>query len=281
MKSASLLIVVFMSFAFSQTCYGQAPNIDVSGAASEFISNNETATFVVTGITVQGIVDTMKATVHTSSVRSISEEYTRYKPIADSITFTREGMVTVYLHLDGKLPLPDDSIRGSVRLSVAASMWNGQEWQGAVSEKFSVPIANMPIPKPAILPTSSGKRTAKIRWDSAEVVLFEFRVRPRDGDSVDAMEDIRQILLDTVIVGVKANTVATTNGQPLQLWPALRLIPSKKPTGEWFQVVSSVPPVAPAFRMVQGAIALNIKARSKHRGSKSGWRIFTAEVHVQ
>lgn len=257
----------------------QAPVLDVRRAAAEFISNDTTAGFVVRAITVSGHVDTMKATIHTSSARSVSEEYSRYKPICDSVTWNDSGEVFVFLHLDGKLPLPEDSVRGAVRLSVAASHWNGEEWQGTVSEKFSVAIANVEVPKPLISPLPTNPKTAPIRWEENEVWLGDFVVRLRDPDSVDKMDDVREIVLDSVAVQVVNGQIRIESTD--QLVPiSVRLVAEPR---NRYKLIGKIDAAVPKkFQsQVVGSVKMILKARSRHRNVQSKWRTLTTEVKVQ
>lgn len=169
----------------------------MDSAKAEFISSNDNPAFCIRKIFVSGNVDTMKASVKSSSMRAIGSDYARYKPVVDSVIWQSIGAdrseAIVYLHLDGKvLPLPEDSIRGVVRLTVSAAVWDGTDWLASSSEMFNVRVANLAIPRPRIAGTPvckplnqtlSGITPIAVQIDGLRIVV------PNEG--VESIPEIR------------------------------------------------------------------------------------------
>lgn len=195
-----------------------APLIDVKGAVSEFISDDEIPQFVIRGIVVTGRIDTMKAVIKTSTVRALGIDYARYKPVLDKVSWmaidsTRSEMI-LSLHLDGKaIPLPPDSVRGSVRLTVSAAVWNGTDWLGTTSEAFTVPVANVSVPRPMIAAHALKVAKTPVQGGGISFIITGIRlVRPAP-DSVDRMPDVREIDFGDINATYETRSLRTMDGE--------------------------------------------------------------------
>jgi len=195
-----------------------APLIDVKGAVSEFISDDEIPQFVIRGIVVTGKIDTMKAVIKTSTVRALGSDYARYKPVLDKVAWmvldSTRSEVVLSLHLDGKaIPLPPDSVRGSVRLTVSAAVWNGADWLGTTSEAFTVPVANVTVPRPMI--AAHAMKVAKTASPSGGIgfTITGIRLVRPTPDSVDRMPDVRVIEFGDVSAVYETRSVRTMDGE--------------------------------------------------------------------
>lgn len=195
-----------------------APLIDVKGAVSEFISDDEIPHFVIRGIVVTGRIDTMKAVIKTSTVRALGSDYARYKPVLDKVAWmaldSARSEVILSLHLDGKaVPLPPDSVRGSVRLTVSAAAWNGTDWLGTTSEAFTVPVANVAVPRPMIATHTMKVAKTAAQGGSIGFTITGIRlVRPAP-DSVDRMPDVREIEFGDVSAVYESRSLRTMDGE--------------------------------------------------------------------
>ncbi|MBC8124574.1 MAG: hypothetical protein H7X70_02465, partial [Candidatus Kapabacteria bacterium] len=190
-----------------------APLINVKSAAAEFISSNDVPEFVIRKIFVTGHIDTMKAVIKTSTVRALGGEYARYKPVLDSIRWrsldSLSSEVFVWMHLEGKIvPLPTDSVRGAVRLTVSAAVWSGSDWLGTTSEAFTVPVANVDIPKPQIV-TSNVKTIRTGLLNGIQFDVTGIRLSIPSVDSIDHMPDIRTFEFDDVVATYDKKSIRT------------------------------------------------------------------------
>ena len=194
-----------------------APLINVKSAIAEFISDNESPEFVIRRIFVTGHIDTMKAVIKTSTVRALGGEYARYKPVLDSIRWrsvdSLSSEVFVWMHLEGKIiPLPSDSVRGAVRLTVSAAVWSGSDWLGTTSEAFTAPVANVDIPKPQIL-TSNMKTMRTGLLNGIQFNVTGIRLNMPSVDSLDHIPDIRTFEFDDVLVAYDKKLIRTLDRQ--------------------------------------------------------------------
>jgi hypothetical protein len=194
-----------------------APMIDVDQARAEFMSDNARPAFTIRHIYVIGAIDTLKAVIKTSSMRSLKGEYHRYKPVLDSVWAvpidSARSEVFIAVHLEGKgLPLPKDSVLGSVRLTASAAVWNGEEWLATTSQPFSVRVINWPIPRARI---DSEEMTVVRSTKAAEpnhAVINGIVIRiPRSSDSVRGLPELRTFARHDVEVTYEAGSLVTTD----------------------------------------------------------------------
>lgn len=193
-----------------------APMIDVEQAKAEFISDNARPSFTIRHIYVTGVIDTLKAVIKTSSMRSLKGEYQRYKPVLDSIWAvpidSARYEVRIAVHLEGKgLPLPKDSVMGSVRLTVSAATWNGEEWLGTTSQPFSVRVINWPIPRARIDSDEMAVVRSQKQSEPYQISINGIRIRIPRSDSVHGLPELRSFTRHDVEVGYDAGSLVTSD----------------------------------------------------------------------
>jgi hypothetical protein len=183
----------------------QSPDVDVSGARAEFISNNDRPRFAVIGIVIRGDVDTLSVIVHPSAIQSIDGKL-RYKP---KVVRTRrvDSLLEVVLELSGKgLPLPEDSVRGSARLSVrGAGNFRGSRVRFE-SKRFDVFVANAPLPS---IMLSTNDMVVDPILDNTDGIFWMRGVVLRQGsrETIADVEDIRQVHVDSIHATVVSSDV--------------------------------------------------------------------------
>lgn len=193
-----------------------APMIDVDVARAEFISDNARPAFTIRHVYVTGAIDTLKAVIKTSSMRSLKGEYQRYKPVLDSVWAvaidSARSEIRVAMHLEGKgLPLPKDSLMGSVRLTVSAAVWDGEEWLAATSQPFSVRVINWPIPRARIDSDDMTVTRSTKANEPAHAAINGVRIRIPRSDSVRGLPELRSFARHDVEVGYEAGSLVTTD----------------------------------------------------------------------
>lgn len=193
-----------------------APMIDVDQARAEFISDNARPSFTIRHVYVTGVIDTLKAVIKTSSMRSLKGEYQRYKPVLDSVWSvpldSGRSEVRVAMHLEGKgLPLPKDSLMGSVRMTVSAAVWNGEEWLGTTSQPFSVRVINWPIPRARIDSDEMTITRSTKASEPSHAVIGGIRIRIPRSDSVRGLPELRTFARHDVDVGYEAGSLVTSD----------------------------------------------------------------------
>lgn len=194
----------------------QAPMLDIDHACAEFISDNSRPTFTIRHIYATGDIDTVKAVIKTSTMRSLKGEYQRYKPVLDSVWMVQIDSarfeLRIALHLEGKgLPLPKDSLMGSVRLTVSAAVWDGQQWLGTTSQPFSVRVINWPIPRAQIDTDEMTVVRSNKPSEPQLVTISGIRVRVPRGDSVRGVPELRSFVRHDVEVGYDVGTLVTAD----------------------------------------------------------------------
>ena len=170
------LSIMVLAAAASVLSAQSAPVLRTDSIVAEFISSNARPRCVIRGIFIDGPVDTVRAALKTSTIRTTVGGYARYKPVIDSVWLEAAGSerheMMIRLRLTGqRVPLPTRGVRGVVRLTVAAAVWTGNDWASSVSEELEVPIANLEIPRPVI--TISGMTKRRVRSTPR---LLEFEV---------------------------------------------------------------------------------------------------------
>lgn len=263
-----------------------APLIGTERAVAEFISDNARPSFIVKRISVVGRVDTMKAVVKTSTVRAIKGDYSRYKPIVDSLWWKSKDSthheVFVLLHLEGQgIPLPANNVRGSVRLTVSAAYKFEGDWIATSSEAFTVPVANVEIPRPII---SQSKMEVKLGNATPRSLPFEvrgIRVLGSGKDTVDHLPEVRQFTVADVSVEYVEESLITSD-------PGLdsaRIVDvqfSVDPNGEIIINGTIQHPLSKAGKKISkletATISINVRARLNHRGNKGLARTRTIDI---
>jgi len=245
----------------------QSPDVDVSHAQAEFISNDDKPQFAVVGIVVHGDVDTLNVVVHPSAIQSLDGKY-RYKPKVVETT-RLDSHITIVLELSGKgIPLPDDSVRGVVRLSVrGAGTFRGSRVRFE-SKRFELFVANAPLSNPVII-------TNNVQVDPiSDNLTGEFKmrgvlVRWPTKESIDEVEDIREIRIDSVYARAVSVDIGPAVGAQrykslLSLFPA-KLVPGSSNEYEFtFKLVGGRFPLAKG--QVKGSAELEIGVVYSHGG---------------
>lgn len=216
--SIQSLFVVFVVLIASQThvLAQSAPQVVTDSIVAEFISSNAKPRCVIRGVVVHGRVDTVKATLRTSTIRSTAGSYARYKPMIDSVWLEPRGVdrheMMIRVRLTGqKIPLPTRSVRGVLRLMVAAAVWTGNDWASSASEELEVPIANVDIPRPII--TVSSMKVQRTR-STPRVLDFEISgigVTIPAAETVAGRRDIRQFEVDVVSATIEDSSLVTSD----------------------------------------------------------------------
>ena len=265
MKHIVVALVLFAA-AFALRAQ-QSPDVDISNATAEFISNPEKPQFAVVGIVVKGEVDTLGVVVHPSAIQSLDGKY-RYKPKVVSIRRIDSHLVIV-LELSGKgIPLPDDSVRGSARLSVrGAGNLRGSRVRFE-SKRFDVFVANAPLPNAMII-------TNDIQVDPIfdnTTGIFHVRgvfVRWSNREAIDNELDRREIVIDSVyahVLGVEVGEVGGTNRYSSVLGiSSAKLLPGAVPEYELaFRVAGGKFPLRKG--LVKGSVELELGVVYSHGG---------------
>lgn len=263
----------------------QAPIIDVRSAVAEFISDDEIPNFSIRGIFVSGKVDTMKAVIKTSTVRALGSEYARYKPVLDKVSWyaldSSLSEVVISMHLEGKvLPLPSDSVRGSVRLTVSAATWSGTDWLGTSSESFVVPIVNAAVPKPIITAHDLKVIRSSAGGPFPSFSINGLRVSIPTSDSIDHVPDVRVLELGDVSVTYDRKSLRTLDRERdakrditliSELMTDGTVVLSGSLTGQ---------PLPSAAIGATFSFSVTIKSRLRHRHVPSPFRVRTVQVVV-
>lgn len=245
----------------------QSPDVDVSNATAEFISNPDNPQFAVVGIVLKGDVDTVDVAIHPSAIKTIDGKY-RYKPKVVSIKRVDSHLVIV-LKLSGKgIPLPDDSVRGYARLSVrGAGNFKGSRVRFE-SKRFVVFVANAPLPNAMII-------TKDIQVDPIfdnNAGIFRVRgvfLRWSNRDDIRDVSDTRTITIDSVyarVIGVEVGEVGGTNrySSVVGLAPA-KLLPGATPEYEFtFRIAGGKFPLRKG--LVKGSVELELGVAFSHGG---------------
>lgn len=257
-------------------------------AVAEFISDNARPSFVIKRISITGRVDTMKAVVKTSTVRAVKGDYSRYKPIVDTLWWKSSDSlhheVFVQLHLEGQgIPLPQNNVRGSVRLTVSAAYQHEGEWIATSSEAFTVPVANVEIPRPII---SQSKMEVAVTKDTPRELTFTvrgLRVLRGGKDSVDNLAEVREFTVADVSVEYVDESLATSDSESDSL-RQVELISTVDNAG-YITITGTIKhplPTSPKKlpKLDAANLSLNIRARLQHRGRKGLTRTRTVDVSL-
>jgi hypothetical protein len=230
----------------------------------------------------------MKAVVKTSTVRSIKGDYARYKPVVDSIWWTSKDSVhhdvSVLLHLEGQdIPLPANSVRGSVRITVSAAYRYENDWIATSSEAFTVPVANVEIPRPTIV---QSKMEVVIGKETPRTVPFEIRgirVVPSSKDTVDHLPEVRSFTLSDVAIEYVEQSLVTSD-PALDSLRTVVLTPSISASGEISisgYIKHPQPKAGKKLPKIDTAtLSFNVRARLNHRGRKGLARTRTIDVSL-
>lgn len=281
---ALCLITVGTKVALAQS----APLIITDKAVAEFISDNARPSFVIKRIAIVGKVDTMKAVVKTSTVRAIKGDYSRYKPVVDTLWWKSSDSthheVFVQMHLEGQgIPLPLNNVRGSVRLTVSAAYMHDGDWIATSSEAFTVPVANVEIPRPII---SQSKMEVAVTKETPRELVFTvrgLRVLRGGKDTVDNLAEVREFTVADVSVEYVDETLVTSDSES----DSLRQVEltSTVDNAGYITITGTIKhplPTAPKKlpKLNAANLSLNVRARLQHRGRKGLTRTRTVDISL-
>jgi hypothetical protein len=284
----TISILCFLAISSEVVLAQSAPLIMTEKAVAEFISDNARPTFVIKRISITGRVDTMKAVVKTSTVRAVKGDYSRYKPIVDTLwwksTDSLHHEVFVQLHLEGQgIPLPQNNVRGSVRLTVSAAYQHEGDWIATSSEAFTVPVANVEIPRPII---SQSKMEVAVTKETPRELTFTvrgLRVLRGGKDSVDNLAEVREFTVADVSVEYVDESLVTSDSETdslrqVELTTTVDNAGYITITGTIKHPLPTTPKKLP--KLESANLSMNVRARLQHRGRKGLTRTRTVDVSL-
>lgn len=284
-----LLVSLLIVFAIQQPLNAQsAPMISVDKAVSEFVSSNTRPSFVVKRIRIVGKADTLKASVKTSTVRSIKGDYARYKPIVDSVWMSSRDSahhdVFVQLHLEGQeIPLPANYVRGSVRMVVSAAYWTGADWVAVSSEPFTVSVANVEIPRPAIVESKLMVTRGADSPRSLSFTITGIKISPQAKDTVDHMPEVREFSVSDVSVTLVESSLVTSDADRDNL-RNVEIDHAFESNGELTVTGRISHPAVKAGKkqpkITDAKLSIDVRARLRHRGEKGLSRTRTIDISL-
>ena len=206
------LMLLDQPLAFAQS----APTIRTDSIMAEFIGSNARPRCVIRGVFIEGRVDTVKASLKTSTIRATTGGYARYKPVIDSVWLVpiaadRHEMM-IRLRLTGqRIPLPSRAVRGVVRLMIGAAVWTGQDWASSASEELELPVSNVEIPRPIVTISSMVVQKTKNTPRQLEFEVSGIGVAIPTPETVGGRRDIRQYEVDVVTATVEDSSLVTSD----------------------------------------------------------------------
>lgn len=206
------LLLLDQPLAFAQS----APTIRTDSIIAEFIGSNARPRCVIRGVFIDGRVDTVKATLKTSTIRATTGGYARYKPVIDSVWLVplaadRHEMM-IRLRLTGqRIPLPSRAARGVVRLMIGAAVWTGQDWASSASEELEVPVSNVEIPRPIVTISSMVVQKTKNTPRQLEFEASGIGIAVPAPETVNGRRDIRHFDFDVVTATVEDSSLVTSD----------------------------------------------------------------------
>ncbi|NQW30201.1 MAG: hypothetical protein HQ472_06795 [Ignavibacteria bacterium] len=285
-------VIFFLLFALE--CSAQKmhpPIINVRHATAEFICDDYNPWFVVKGVRVSGKYDTLKAVVQTSTIRSVGQDYNRFKAVVDSIvdigevpdslimaiTGSSTHELAIFMHLDGKgLPLPADSVRGAARLTVSAAFWNGTDWVGTTSEVFQAHVMNVPIAKPRVrMPADKNVKIVNAADPTFSVKGLVVSVP--EAAIVDGVRDTRDCQLDAVEVVVSSVKLKDGLNQRFSVNAVYSLTEQGVPE----LLCRIIAPILPFQQgTLSGTVTFSIKSRLLYRGVPGPHRTVPLTINI-
>lgn len=287
-----LLVVLVASWGLLLTpvvsAAQSAPLIITEKAVAEFISDNARPSFVIKRIAIVGKVDTMKAVVKTSTVRAVKGDYSRYKPVVDSLwwksTDSAHHEVFVQMHLEGQgIPLPLNNVRGSVRLTVSAAYLHEGDWIATSSEAFTIPVANIEIPRPIVSQSKMEVVVGAQTPRETPFVIRGIRILRGGKDSVDNLPEVREFSVADVIVEYVDESLVTSDPEN----DTLRIVDLQHTIDNAGAITISgtirhpnSPKDKKKPKLDSVTLSINVKARLSHRGRKGLSRTRTIDVSL-
>ncbi|MBU3699429.1 MAG: hypothetical protein FGM33_05380 [Candidatus Kapabacteria bacterium] len=265
-----------------------APVLSTDSIVAEFIGSNTRPKCVIRGVFIDGHVDTVRAALKTSTIRTTVGGYARYKPVIDSVWLVpiseQRHEMFIRLRLSGqRLPLPSRGVRGVVRLTVAAAAWTGTDWASTSSEELEVPIANLEIPRPII---GIGQMSAKRVRSTPRALEFEISgigLNMPKPDSVGGQVDVRSYEVDNVTAQFDDGSLLTSDPEHDSL-RSVRLTTSyDASTGITIRGVVTSPGARPGAKVIELTsvkLSLQVRARLRCRTDVGPFRMRIVEIEL-
>ncbi len=281
---AILLLLLLPAHVWAQS----APVLRTESIVAEFISSNARPRCVIRGIFIDGRVDTVRAYLKTSTIRTTIGGYSRYKPVIDSVWLVpvaeQRHEMMVRLKLTGqRLPLPTRGVRGVVRLAVAAAVWTGTDWASGVSEELDVPIANLEIPRPILNTGSMEAKRVRSNPRSLDFEISGLALSMPKPDSVGSQVDIRTFDVDNVTAQFDDGSLVTSDTEHDSL-RTVRVTASYDPvSGITLRGTVTSPGARPGAKVIELTsvkFSVLLRARLKCRGDAGPFRTRLIEVEL-
>ena len=281
---AILLLLLLPAHVWAQS----APVLRTESIVAEFISSNARPRCVIRGIFIDGRVDTVRAYLKTSTIRTTIGGYSRYKPVIDSVWLVpvaeQRHEMMVRLKLTGqRLPLPTRGVRGVVRLAVAAAVWTGTDWASGVSEELDVPIANLEIPRPILNTGSMEAKRVRSNPRSLDFEISGLALSMPKPDSVGSQVDIRTFDVDNVTAQFDDGSLVTSDTEHDSL-RTVRVTASYDPvSGITLRGTVTSPGARPGAKVIELTsvkFSVLLRARLKCRGDVGPFRTRLIEVEL-
>ena len=281
---AILLLLLLPAHVWAQS----APVLRTESIVAEFISSNARPRCVIRGIFIDGRVDTVRAYLKTSTIRTTIGGYSRYKPVIDSVWLVpvaeQRHEMMVRLKLTGqRLPLPTRGVRGVVRLAVAAAVWTGTDWASGVSEELDVPIANLEIPRPILNTGSMEAKRVRSNPRSLDFEISGLALSMPKPDSVGSQVDIRTFNVDNVTAQFDDGSLVTSDTEHDSL-RTVRVTASYDPvSGITLRGTVTSPGARPGAKVIELTsvkFSVLLRARLKCRGDAGPFRTRLIEVEL-
>lgn len=285
-----LIVLLLLAMVFSQplTMAQSAPQIHTDSIVAEYIGNNARPRCVIRGIFIDGRVDTVRASLKTSTIRTTSGGYARYKPVIDSVWLQPMGQdryeMLVRVRLTGqRIPMPARAVRGVVRLMVGAAVWTGDDWASSASEELEVPIANVEVPRPIM--TISGMVTQRLK-NTPRTLEFEVSgigLTVPIPEVIAGHSDVRHFDIDVVSAMVEDSSLVTSD-------PDNDSLRSVKVTAHYDPVKGLVlrgtitsPGARPGSKVLElksAKLTVMVRARLRCRGDVGPFRVRLIDVEL-
>jgi hypothetical protein len=281
---AILLLLLLPANVLAQS----APVLRTESIVAEFISSNARPRCVIRGIFIDGRVDTVRAYLKTSTIRTTIGGYSRYKPVIDSVWLVpvaeQRHEMMVRLKLTGqRLPLPTNGVRGVVRLAVAAAVWTGTDWASGVSEELDVPIANLEIPRPILNTGSMEAKRVRSNPRSLDFEISGLALSMPKPDSVGSQVDMRTFDVDNVTAQFDDGSLVTSDTEHDSL-RTVRVTASYDPvSGITLRGTVTSPGARPGAKVIELTsvkFSVLLRARLKCRGDAGPFRTRLIEVEL-